>query len=225
MHSSRIVHHADALEWLRKQETLAGCSFITSLPDFTEFPHLSLEEWKQWFVSAAQLVLSRCPENGVVIFYQRDSKKDGVWIDKGYLCQKAAEHSGHALLWHKIICRAPPGNVTFGRPAYSHLLCFSKGLRADLSKSTVDVLPQAGAVTWTRGMGVNACTLACRFVLEHTETRTVVDPFCGHGTVLAVANELGLAAVGVELSRKRAEKAQELAMKDLRKTPAGQCEA
>ena len=59
-------------------------------------------------------------------------------------------------------------------------------------------------------MGVQACLAACRFVLEQTETRTVVDPFCGHGTVLAVANFLGLQAIGVELGRKRAEKARAL---------------
>jgi tRNA G10 N-methylase Trm11 len=38
----------------------------------------------------------------------------------------------------------------------------------------------------------------------------VVDPFCGVGTVLAVANETGLDAIGVELNRKRARKARTL---------------
>jgi hypothetical protein len=59
-------------------------------------------------------------------------------------------------------------------------------------------------------MGVQACRVACQFVLHNTPTRTIVDPFCGHGTVLAVANALGLEAVGVELSRKRAKKARAL---------------
>lgn len=208
----RTVHCADALAWLEAQGVLAGCSLITSMPDVSEFPSFSLAEWKDWFVRTAGLVLSRCPDDGVTIFYQTDIKKDGTWVDKGYLVQKAAEQSGHALLWHKIVCRAAPGGVTFGRPAYSHMLCFSRGVRADLSKSTADVLPQAGEVTWTRGMGVQACLAACRYVLENTPTRTVVDPFCGHGTVLAVANDLGLDAIGVELSRKRAKKARTLRM-------------
>jgi tRNA G10 N-methylase Trm11 len=40
-----------------------------------------------------------------------------------------------------------------------------------------------------------------------------VDPFCGLGTMLAVANRRGLDAVGVELSAKRAERARALALK------------
>jgi hypothetical protein len=31
----------------------------------------------------------------------------------------------------------------------------------------------------------------------------VIDPFAGHGTVLAVANEMGMNSFGIELSRKR----------------------
>ncbi len=206
----RTVECADALEWLSGREALAGGSVITSLPDVSEFPALSLAEWKQWFIRAAALVMAKVPAEGVAIFYQTDVKKAGAWVDKGYLISKAAEEAGCETLWHKVVCRRAPGTVTFGRPAYSHMLCFSRGVRVDLGRATPDVLPEAGEVTWTRGMGVQACLAACRFIQEHTPTRTVVDPFCGHGTVLAVANALGLDAVGVELSRKRAKKARAL---------------
>ncbi|WP_224368598.1 site-specific DNA-methyltransferase [Hyalangium versicolor] len=206
----RTVECADALEWLSARETLAGSSVITSLPDVSEFPALSLAEWKQWFIRAAARVMAKVPTEGVAIFYQTDVKKTGAWVDKGYLISRAAEEAGCETLWHKVVCRTAPGTVTFGRPAYSHLLCFSRGVRVELSRATPDVLPHAGEVTWTRGMGTQACLTACRFILEHTATRTVVDPFCGHGTVLAVANALGLDAVGVELSRKRAKKARAL---------------
>ena len=205
-----MVHTADALAWLREQPVLEGCALITSLPDSSEFPHLSLDEWKRWFVDAAALVLGRCPDDSVAIFFQTDVKKDGAWVEKGFLCQKAAEQSGFQTLWHKIVCRAPPGAITFGRPSYSHLLCFSRGVRLDVSKSTPDVLPEPGENLWTRGMPVEACKAACRYVLSNTRSRTIVDPFCGLGTVLAVANALGLAAVGVELSPKRARKARAL---------------
>jgi tRNA G10 N-methylase Trm11 len=61
-------------------------------------------------------------------------------------------------------------------------------------------------------MGVNACLEACRFVLQETSTRTIVDPFCGWGTVLAVANTLGLDAVGVDLSARMCRRARVLAI-------------
>jgi hypothetical protein len=206
----RTVECAEAVAWLSGRETLEGCSVITSLPDVSELPALSLPEWKRWFIRTAALVLAKVPAQGVAIFYQTDVKKAGAWVDKGYLISRAAEEAGCEALFHKVVCRRPPGTVTFGRPAYSHLLCFSRGVRVNLGKASPDVLPEAGEVTWTRGMGVQACLAACRFILEHTATRTVVDPFCGHGTVLAVANALGLDAVGVELSRKRAKKARAL---------------
>lgn len=208
----RTVHCADALAWLDARGVLAGCSIVTSLPDVSELPALSLDGWRRWFVQAAAKVMASCPDDGVAIFYQTDVKKAGVWVDKGYLCLEAAGQAGHELLWHKIVCRRPPGTVTFGRPAYSHMLCFSRGLRADLARSSADVIPGAGPTTWTRGMGAEACRIACRYVLDSTPTRTVVDPFCGHGMVLAVANALGLDAVGVELSRKRCQKARGLSL-------------
>lgn len=206
----RTVHCEDALTWLEAQPVLTGCSMITSLPDVSELPELSLDDWKRWFVGAAERVMSRCPDDGVAIFYQTDIKPQGVWVDKGYLVSKAAEQQGMELLWHKIVCRKPPGTVTWGRPSYAHMLCFSRGVRSDLSKATADVLPELGEMTWTKAMGVAACVAACRFVLANTTTRTIVDPFCGRGTALAVANALGLDAIGVELSRKRARQARNL---------------
>lgn len=208
--AKRTVYCEDALAWLEARPALEGCSVVASLPDVSEFPSLTVPQWKGWFVGAAAKVLSRVPADGVAVFYQSDVKKDGAWVDKGYLVSKAAEAEGFDTLWHKVVCRRAPGTVTFGRPAYSHLLCFSRGLKADAARSTADVMPEAGEVTWTRGMGLHACMVACRFILEQTRTRTVVDPFCGHGTALAVANALGLDAVGVELSRKRARRARNL---------------
>lgn len=59
-------------------------------------------------------------------------------------------------------------------------------------------------------MGVNACVDACRFVARETTCHTVVDPFCGYGTALAVANAMGLHAVGVDLSARKCRRARNL---------------
>ena len=214
----REVHCADAIAWLEGHDApLAGCSFITSLPDVSELPHLGgVEGWSRWFTDAARLVLSRTPDEGVAIFFQSDVKKDGAWIDKGFLVSRAAaDLSGFRTVFHKIVCRKPPGTLTHGRAAYSHLLAFSRGVKLDLARALPDVLPEAGPSPWTRGMGVEACRLACRFVRDSTATRTVIDPFCGLGSVLAVANDEGLDAVGVELSAKRARRAKTLTLQDL----------
>jgi hypothetical protein len=201
--------------WLREQPVLAGCSVVTSLPDVSEIESLDLAGWKRWFEDAAVLCLEKTPDDGLTLFFQTDIKKAGEWVDKGYLVQKAAERAGARTLFHKVVCRKSPGTVTFGRPAYSHLLGFSRGLRLDLAHATADVLPEAGFMPWSRAMGVAACLSACELVKRQTATRTVVDPFCGKGTLLAVANHLGLDAVGVELSKKRARQSQGLTYEKL----------
>ena len=205
---SRIVHNEDAIAWLTRSPVLDGCSLFTSLPDVSELSPMGLDVWKHWFVDAARLVLERTPDDGVALFYQTDIKVEKRWIDKAYLVQRAAEDTGHPLLWHKVVCRHPAGTVTPGRPGYAHLLCFSRAVIPDLSRCTPDVLPALGAMTWSRAMGLDAARLAARFVRTQTASRTLVDPFCGVGTALAVANAEGLDAVGVELSPRRARKAR-----------------
>lgn len=210
--SERKIICDDAIAWLESQQILTGCSLVASMPDISEFSGYSLKEWKDWFSQTAELILSRAPDDGVTIFYQSDIKVDSLWVDKGFLCQKAAEKLGHQLVFHKIICRFAPGTITFGRPAYSHLLCFSKTLKPDLSKSSADVVPDLGEKTWERGMGLEACLLAAKFISEQTKSQTVVHPFCGEGGMLAAANAYGLNAVGIERSPKRAKKAQSLGL-------------
>jgi hypothetical protein len=206
----REVHHAEALAWLRARGRLEGCSVVTSLPDVAEMAGMSLDDWTRWFVDAARAVLDAVPDDGVAIFFQSDVKRAGRWIDKGALVQRAADGAEVPLLFHKIVCRKPAGAVTFGRASYSHLLAFSRGVRPRPERATADVLPDGGFQPSAKSMGVNACLDACRFVARETPTRTIVDPFCGYGTVLAVANAIGLDAVGVDLSSRMARRARTL---------------
>ena len=198
----------DGVAWLRSARLDAGHAVVTSLPDASELPALGLDGWRAWFEDVAAIACAAVAGEEVTIFYQTDVKRDGRWIDKGFLVQRAAERAGSHLLWHKAVCRVPPGTTTFGRPAWAHLLCFSRALRLAAGQSSPDVLPRAGAMTWARAMPVEACAAVARFLVAHTGCRTVVDPFCGLGTMLAVANAYGLDAVGVERSAKRAERAR-----------------
>jgi hypothetical protein len=207
---NRAVHHGDAIAWLRAAGTLAGASVVTSLPDVSEMPARDYPGWRRWFEDAAALVMTSVSDAGVAVFYQSDVKHEGLWVDKGALVSRAAERAGMGLLFHKIVCRKPAGTVGFGRAGYAHLQGFARSLRPSGRHASADVLPDTGVVPGRKAMGVDACLLACRFVLAETTTRTVVDPFCGWGTVLAVANALGLHAVGVDISARMCRRARKL---------------
>jgi len=208
----RTVHHGEALAWLKAQAPLEGASVLTSLPDASELPSMQLSAWQRWFQQAAAQTMSAVTDAGVAIFFQSDIRHRGTWIDKGALVQAAAEQIGMPLLFHKIVCRHPPGTATSGRASYAHLLAFARTPRPTPRRATPDVLPDGGFVPGRKAMGASACLLACRFILEETTTRTVVDPFCGWGTALAVANALGMNAVGVDLSARMCRRARALVL-------------
>lgn len=206
---SRVVHHGDGLAFLARGELPADHAIITSLPDHSELPELGVDAWKQWFVDSVAACCRAVAADAVAIFYQTDVKHDGRWIDKAHLVLSGADAAGSHALWHKVVCRVPPGTTTFGRPAYAHLVCVSRERRLLPGSATPDVLPSLGVMSWSRAMGAAACDAAVRFVAA-LGARTVVDPFCGHGSILAAANAHGLAAIGVEKSRRRAAKARNL---------------
>jgi hypothetical protein len=211
----REVVHGDGLAFLARGRLSPGHAIVTSLPDASELPRLDAQGWRTWFVDAAAAVCGAVSDDAVAVFFQTDVKRDGLWVDKAFLVQLGAERAGTTLLFHKIVCRAPAGITTRGRPAYAHLLCFSKTLRLDPALSTPDVLPSIGKMTWPKAMGLAACDAVCRFLSDQTACRTVVDPFCGIGTMLAMANAWGLDAIGVEISAKRAAKAETLTVERL----------
>ncbi|MEZ4402767.1 MAG: hypothetical protein R3B06_22285 [Kofleriaceae bacterium] len=214
MSPTRTVHCGDGVAFLATPLP-ADAAIVTSLPDHSELPGLGVDGWRTWFVATVAAACRAVADDAVAVFFQTDVKHDGRWIDKGYLVQRGADEAKSHLLWHKIVCRAPAGTVTFGRPAYAHLICVSRGLRLATGQASADVLPTLGAMPWARAMGADACTAVARFLVDHTACRTVIDPFCGVGTMLAVANAAGLDAIGVELSAKRAAQARALAVVDL----------
>lgn len=215
----RDVVQAEALSWLEAHPAEPGTSVITSLPDVVEVPELGFDRWRAWFIDAARRVVRWLPRDGVAVFYQSDIRRGGAWVDKGYLVARAADDESAPLLWHKIVCRHPPGTVTHGRASYSHMICVAREVRSPPRAPGPDVLVGAGFMPWSKAMGVDACRLACRFLRDETPTRTVVDPFCGHGTALAVANLFGFDAIGVDRSARRCRAARRLRLDDAEPKP------
>jgi hypothetical protein len=209
---ARRVLHAEALAFLAANPADPGTSVVTSLPDLSELPRFDLDAWRAWFIDAVRRVVAWVPEEGVAIFFQSDIRYEGRLIDKGYLVMQGAEAERASTLWHKIVCRRPPGTLAFGRPSYSHMICVQRGplRRAPMRHPGPDVIADAGFMPSSRSMGVEACRVALRFLREETATRLVVDPFCGHGTVLAVANTMGFDALGIDIGAKRCRAARAL---------------
>lgn len=201
------VINGDAVEWLRARPRQAGCSLVTSLPDVAELG-VSISLWEGFFVEAASACLAAVPDEGVAVFLQTDKKVDGRWISKAGLVLHAAAADGSALLAHQIVCRHPPGTVSMGRPGFSHLLVFSRGLRAPAALSSADVLLDPGVAAWSHGMGPAVATRALRWIGGLSpSTTTILAPFCGLGEALVAARAAGLGAIGIERNRKRAAQA------------------
>lgn len=59
--------------------------------------------------------------------------------------------------------------------------------------------------------------MIAKFLSEHTSSKTLVHPFCGQGSMLALANHYGLNAIGIERSPKRAELAKVLKYDEVNK--------
>ena len=206
---SREVHCAEALAWLRERGCVAGACAVTSLPDVSEV-NLGLEAWRSWFLGAVGAVVEAVPANQAAVFFQSDIRHGGRWVDKGALVVRAAEDAGAGVLFHKIVSRRPPGMVTTGRPGFTHLIAVSRDLRCTGPLAIPDIIVDPGRQPWVRAMGVKAAAYAVRFARDQAAARVILDPFCGVGTVLVVANRLGVPAIGVERSAKRCDRAREL---------------
>lgn len=203
----REIVCADAIAWMQGRGRVDGACAVTSLPDVSELGK-TLPVWREWFLNAARLVVNSVPDTSAALFFQSDIKRDGGWIDKGALIIRAAEDAGARVLFHKIVCRRPPGMLTQGRPGFTHLIAVSRTMKCPETLPIPDVIPDAGRSLWVRAMGVRAAAHAVRFARDQVGARLIFDPFCGVGTIPAVANALGLDALGLELAKKRCEQSR-----------------
>jgi hypothetical protein len=220
---SRVVHCAETSAWLNTQDSVdrRGWSVISSIPDVSETGQ-SVPVWERFFTDMARRLMALVDDDGMMAVFQTDTRGEGLWVDKSAMITAGVAEAGGRIVMRKIICRRPPGTTSTRRAAYTHLLVYKKTpLDPSLPDTVADVIADGGAITWTRGVGVNAARAACEVVRRYaTSTHTIVDPFCGEGMILAVANDVGFNAIGVERHRKRAEAARRLQASALREAPA-----
>ena len=199
----RDVVCADSLTLLPTWREIGA--IVTSLPDADEIG-MPVRDYRDWFVDAASLCLRATARNAATVFFQTDRRANGEILSKSRLLMVAAATCvpGTRLLWHKIVLRRPPGALDLYRPTYSHLIAFSQEARVGLA--TPDVIPPS-AKLYDNAIPLLAAKAAVMFALRHTNT--IVDPFCGHGTVLAVAESYGARrAIGIDIDPAQCARAQ-----------------
>lgn len=202
--SKRIVC-ADAVEWLKTHNK--PCSIVTSLPDPEEIG-AQIDEWAKWFVNAAYLSITAASDDAPAIFYQTDRKHGGQTYSKAALLIEASKAAGVKMLWHKIVLRRRPGGVDLHRPGFTHLIAFSKSGKP--GKATADVMDR-GKMIYANAMGMTPAVYAVKFAAERSNL--IVDPFCGRGTIPAVADAFGYNAIGVDIDNEQCEKARNLKLR------------
>ncbi len=199
----RVIYCRDALAWLRGRSGLE--CIVTSLPEMAEGGWKRVEDYRAFFMEAAERCLSAVADTGYVVFLQTDRKRDG-WIDKSYWLNAAGEAAGMRLLWHKVALRVEVGKTDLYRPGWSHMLCFSRAGR--IGVPFADVV-ERGEMTYADAFGQTAVQAVLEW-LWRQGVRKVVDPFVGSGTVVAMANALGMDAVGVDMDAAQCERARRL---------------
>ncbi|CAM9207848.1 unnamed protein product, partial [Ectocarpus fasciculatus] len=219
---------ADSLQWLARLPDHGlppGCAGFTSIPDVSELDTLfgsgsatDFPAYQEWFVDAAALFLSKLAKRSYCLFLQSDvrvlDRGNAVgWVDKALLCGRAADRTGFRMAWHKLVLSSDISARSVGRPGYSHFMCFTNEEIGSGYRSTdfsiPDVFPR-GHMIWNKGIGLDSCYAGVRFLRDVIGAGVLVDPFCGRGTTLAMANALGMAALGVEISRRRCSQAARL---------------
>lgn len=189
----RVIIEADALEWLKDHQDVG--SIVTSMPDMEETSHTA-DAYPEWFFNAAIACFESTSQGHPTIFYQTDRLHKGKRISKAHILFDAAFEAGRRVVWHKIVLRRDPGKIDLRRPGYTHLLAFGDE-SVTAGKATPDVFDRGG-VLYPNGMGVTAATTALAMAERHG--LRVCDPFCGRGTVPALAEHMSFnRIVGVDI--------------------------
>jgi hypothetical protein len=202
--TDRQIFCKDAIAWLKTQKNL-DC-IVTSVPEMEEV-HLSKDKYVVFLKDAAKLCMEAVKDTGYVIFLQTDRKQKG-WIDKSYIISDAACELKIPMIWHKIALRQNVGTSGLFRPTFSHMLCYSK--KGKVGPVFPDVI-ERGSVTYENAFGMDAVTAVLEYVKKQG-AKTVVDPFVGSGTTVALANKMGLKGVGVDIDPKQCKKAEQLTL-------------
>jgi len=185
---------ADSFEWMPANRNQG--SILTSLPDASEIGMDDLAEYDKWVRRAAAEIFATASEGCPVIFIQTDRRKDGRQFSKANLLMNIAAENGWFLLWQKIELTADVGKSNLYRPTFRNMICFGRGKKMTAGQATADVVAKSPRL-YDMAFGFEAARACLEFCKKRSNR--VCDPFCGYGTTLHVAEELGMDSVGVDI--------------------------
>lgn len=192
----------DSLGYLVHKKDVGA--IVTSLPDAVEMG-MDFEEWVQWFHLASMRCMCAANSDAPSIFFQTDRKVHGTLASKAEILLRAARDVNVKLLWHKIVLRREPGKLDIFRPTYSHLMAFSR--TGTSGTPTPDVM-ERGRMVYPNAFGLTPAKLSIDFARK--TTNRLLDPFCGRGTIPALAEAMGMKAVGIDIDPSQVEHARRM---------------
>lgn len=202
---SRTIIVADALKWLQTKTSGSLPNVVTGLCDLDE-TDMTLEQYLVFFEKVAHLIFEKLHSKGYAIFIQTDRKYEGRTIDKSHMLTSIADSMGCRLVWHKIVLHREVDHTDLHRPTYAHMLCYSYDGKP--GSAFPDVLP-VGRKLYKNGTPMNAAYAALEYIQRTNKVNhAIVDPFVGQGTIPAIANQLGMDAIGVDIDPQQADKAK-----------------
>jgi hypothetical protein len=188
---------ADAIEWLKSNT----CDAVFTSPPDAEEIEKTLEDWEIWFRNAISLCFKA--SSGPVVFYVTDRKSGGrIYSKAGTIFSEAATY-GAIPAWHKICLCRDVGQTDIHRPTFTHLLAFN----GSPGKASPDVI-QRGKTVYKNGTGLVAARVGVEWIKKQAES--ITDPFCGQGTIPAVAEAFGVSATGIDIDELQCKKARAL---------------
>ncbi len=208
---SREIILADSRKWLAQIGDESIPNILTGICDQNEID-LSMEQYLNFFEKIADLCFKKLSKNGYAIFIQTDRKYNKNWIDKSFLLTNSAVNNGLKLIWHKIVLLRGVDRTDLHRPTYAHMMCYGHQ-HMTTGAATPDVLPVSKRL-YKNGTPIEAAVRACKFINRYTkDEKLIVDPFVGQGTVAAIANSLGMDAIGIDIDKQQCQKAMDATFK------------
>jgi hypothetical protein len=197
----------DANKYLPKLKNVKA--IITSLPDMDEIG-LPKRDWIEWIQDTSLNLIQCLDDKGVIFFYQTNRKHNGQVIDKMNLISKVFYENDYKLVCSKIVLKQEPNTINLFRPTFTNLFAFSKKLTS--GKATPDVI-HAGKMLYKNAMGFEACKLAIDYIKTKVATETILDPFCGMGSVLKISKDNGFNAIGIDILPTMCDSSKSLILK------------